>query len=205
MKVLIVDDDPVSRRVLEAFLARWGYEVWQAENGTAALEKLAANDAPRLAILDWMMPGLDGVEVCRRLRAAQPPLPIYLIVLTAKGNSEDIVEGLGAGADDYVTKPFHREVLRARVQVGERVLALQTKLRERVEELEAALAKIRTLQGLLPICSYCKRIRDDRNYWQQVEEYFGEHSGAEFSHGICPECYAKHVAPELNKAADKKA
>ena len=91
------------------------------------------------------------------------------------------------------------------MQVGERVLALQTKLRERVEELEAALAKIRTLQGLLPICSYCKRIRDDRNYWQQVEEYFGEHSGAEFSHGICPECYAKHVAPELNKAADKKA
>lgn len=199
MRVLIADDDPVSRRVLEAFLTRWGYEVRRAETGAEALEMLSANDAPRLAILDWMMPGLDGVEVCRRLRAAGSPLPLYLIVLTAKGNSEDVVEGLGAGADDYVTKPFNREELRARVAVGERVLALQSKLSERVTELETALTKVRTLQGLLPICSYCKRIRNDQNYWQQVEHYIGDHSNAEFSHGICPDCYAMHVAPELKK------
>jgi phosphoserine phosphatase RsbU/P len=199
LRVLIADDDPVSRRVLEAFLTRWGYEVRRAESGTEAFEILAANDAPGLAILDWMMPGLDGVEVCRRLRAAQTPRPLYLIVLTAKGASEDIVEGLGAGADDYVTKPFNREELRARVEVGERVLALQAKLSQRVTELETALAKVRTLQGLLPICSYCKRIRNDQNYWQQVEHYIGEHSGAEFSHGICPDCFAKHFAPELKK------
>ncbi len=204
LNVLIVDDDPVSRRVLEAFLSRWGYEVSQAENGAKALEKLASVDAPHLAILDWMMPGLDGVEVCRRLRAAERPFPLYLIVLTARGNSEDIVEGLRAGADDYVTKPFNREELRARVQAGERVLTLQNKLRERVRELEAALAKVQTLQGLLPICSYCKRIRNDRNYWQQVEQYIGEHSRAEFSHGICPECFAKQFAPELEKGAGRK-
>jgi phosphoserine phosphatase RsbU/P len=204
LRVLIADDDPVSLRVLEAFLIRWGYEVRRAGSGSEALEMLAANDAPRLAILDWMMPGLDGVEVCRRLRATPSGLPLYLIVLTAKGGSEDVVEGLEAGADDYLTKPFHREELRARIQVGERVLALQSKLSERVRELEAALAKVRTLQGLLPICSYCKRIRNDHNYWEQVEHYIGEHSGAEFSHGICPDCFAQHVAPELDKAAGEK-
>ncbi|PYV32158.1 MAG: response regulator [Acidobacteria bacterium] len=199
MKVLIADDDPVSQRVLEAFLTRWGYEVSRAENGAEALRKLEAREAPRLAILDWMMPGIDGVEVCRRLRAANPVLPLYVIVLTAKGESEDVVEGLESGADDYVTKPFDRAELRARIQVGERVLELQTELSERVKELEAALARVKTLQGLLPICSYCKRIRNDQNYWQQVEQYIGEHSGAEFSHGICPDCFAKHVTPELKK------
>jgi phosphoserine phosphatase RsbU/P len=204
LKVLIADDDPVSRRVLETFLTRWGYEVGRAEDGSEALRKLELKDAPRLAILDWMMPGVDGVEVCRRLRATSPPRPLYLILLTAKGGSEDIVEGLAAGADDYVTKPFDRTELRARIQVGERVLGLQSQLSARVEELEAALARVKTLQGLLPICSYCKRIRNDQNYWQQVEQYVGEHSGVEFSHGICPDCFAKHVAPELDKAAGKK-
>ena len=199
MKVLIADDDPVSQRVLEAFLTRWGYEVSRAENGAEALRKLEAREAPRLAILDWMMPGIDGVEVCRRLRAANPVLPLYVIVLTAKGESEDVVEGLESGADDYVTKPFDRAELRARIQVGERVLELQTELSERVKELEAALARVKTLQGLLPICSYCKRIRNDQNYWQQVEQYIGEHSGAEFSHGICPDCFDKHVTPGLKK------
>jgi len=115
LKVLIADDDPVSQRVLEAFLTRWGYEVSRAENGAEALRKLEAREAPRLAILDWMMPGIDGVEVCRRLRAANPVLPLYVIVLTAKGESEDVVEGLESGADDYVTKPFDRAELRARI------------------------------------------------------------------------------------------
>jgi hypothetical protein len=98
-----------------------------------------------------------------------------------------------------VTKPFNREELRARVQGGARVVELQRSLAERVEELEQALARVKQLQGLLPICSYCKKIRDDRNYWQQVEAYIGEHSEAVFSHGICPDCFDKFVKPELNK------
>jgi DNA-binding response OmpR family regulator len=110
-----------------------------------------------------------------------------------------VVAGLQAGGDDYVTKPFDREELHARVKVGLRILQLQMNLADRVRELEEALASVKQLQGLLPICSYCKKIRDDQNYWQQVEGYISEHSGAVFSHGICPECYDKFVRPELKK------
>jgi DNA-binding response OmpR family regulator len=152
-----------------------------------------------LAILDWMMPGLDGVEVCRRVRRGATATPPYLILLTAKGRREDIVTGLRSGADDYVTKPFNREELRARVQVGIRIVELQHSLADRVKALEEALTRVKQLQGLLPICSYCKKIRDDRNYWQQVENYISEHSEAQFSHSICPDCYEGRVKPELDQ------
>jgi sigma-B regulation protein RsbU (phosphoserine phosphatase) len=197
MRVLIAEDDAISRRVLEVFLRRWGYEVESAEDGDAAWERLQREDAPSLAILDWMMPGRGGVEICRRVR--ELGRLTYLILLTSRTGSEDIVEGLEAGADDYVTKPFNREELRARVQGGTRIVELQRSLAQRVEQLEQALARIKHLQGLLPICSYCKKIRNDRNYWQQVEAYISEHSEAIFSHGICPECFEKFVTPELGK------
>ena len=198
MKVLIAEDDTVSRRLLEATLIRWGYEVVVASDGVEAWEALQGDDAPSLAILDWMMPGLDGLEICRRIRKMPSSTPPYLILLTAKGGREDLVTGLEAGANDYVTKPFNREELRARVQVGVRMLELQQHLADRVRALEEALARVTQLQGLLPICSYCKKIRDDQNYWQQVESYIAEHSQAQFSHSICPDCYEKLVKPELD-------
>jgi DNA-binding response OmpR family regulator len=197
MKILIAEDDVVSRRLLEATLIRWGYEVIATRNGVEAWDILQGEDAPLLAILDWMMPGMDGLEVCRRLRSLQRAIPPYLIILTAKGRQQDIVTGLEAGANDYVTKPFHREELRARVQVGTRMVELQQSLAERVYALEDALARVKLLQGLLPICSYCKKIRDDQNYWQQVEAYIAEHSEAQFSHSICPDCYDTKVIPQL--------
>lgn len=199
MKILIAEDDPVSRRILEATLTRWGYELEVATDGEQAWAALRTADAPRLAILDWMMPGIDGVEICRRLREAEGDRPAYLILLTAKGEKDDIVTGLEAGANDYVTKPFDREELRARVHVGERVVSLQNSLAERVEQLQAALSEIRQLQGILPICCYCKKIRDDRKYWQQVDQYFATHMEARFSHGICPECWEKVVQPQLEE------
>ena len=198
MKVLIAEDDTVSRRLLEATLIRWGYEVVVASDGVEAWEALQSDGAPSLAILDWMMPGLDGLEVCRRIRKMPSSTPPYLILLTAKGGREDLVTGLEAGANDYVTKPFNREELRARVQVGVRMVELQQHLADRVRALEEALARVKQLQGLLPICSYCKKIRDDQNYWQQVESYIAEHSQAQFSHSICPDCYEKLVKPELD-------
>jgi DNA-binding response OmpR family regulator len=198
MKVLIAEDDTVSRRLLEATLIRWGYEVVVASDGVEAWEALQSDGAPSLAILDWMMPGLDGLEVCRRIRKMPSSTPPYLILLTAKGGREDLVTGLEAGANDYVTKPFNREELRARVQVGVRMVELQQHLADRVRALEEALARVTQLQGLLPICSYCKKIRDDQNYWQQVESYIAEHSQAQFSHSICPDCYEKLVKPELD-------
>ena len=111
--------------------------------------------------------------------------------------NEDVVAGLQAGADDYVTKPFDYEELRARVQVGIRIIQLQDDLRDREEELEYNLSRVKQLQGLLPICSYCRKVRDDQNYWHQVEIYVTEHSNAQFSHTYCPECHKKFVQPQL--------
>lgn len=141
MKVLIAEDDMVSRRVLQATLAKWDYEVITAVNGDEALAVLQSADAPSLAILDWMMPGKDGVEVCGIVRQAASAMPTYIILLTAKTEKEDIVAGLEAGADDYLTKPFVRSELRARMEVGVRVVNLQKKLADRVEELNQALAE----------------------------------------------------------------
>ncbi len=199
MKVLIAEDDPVSRRMLEAALQKWGFEVVVAADGQEAWRALEGEGAAELAILDWMMPGMDGVEVCRKVRARSAHSSLYVILLTTRGSRGDVVAGLEAGADDYVTKPFDQGELHARVQVGVRVLGLQRTLSNRVQELEEALARVKRLQGLLPICTYCKKIRNDRNYWQQVESYIGEHTEAEFSHGICPDCYEKYAKPEIAK------
>jgi len=199
VKVLIVDDEAVIRRLLETSLKTWGYEVVTASGGEQAWEILKQDDAPALAILDWTMPGMDGLELCKKVRALQKSKKPYLIFVTAKARTQDIVTGLEAGADDYIVKPFQREELHARVRVGERLLELQAMLADRVRELEDALARVKQLQGLLPMCSYCRKIRDDRNYWQQVETYVEEHSNAQFTHGICPECREKYVEPELER------
>lgn len=204
MRVLIAEDDEASRLVLTANLKQWGYEVQVATNGQEALDQLEQPDPPMLVILDWMMPVLDGVEVCRRVRANPALKSAYLILLTAKSTEENIVQGLEAGANDYVAKPFKRRELQARLRVGLRVIQLQDELVRHVAQLQAALEQVKELQGLLPICSYCKRVRDDHNYWEQIDTYVAEHSKAEFSHGICPDCYEKIVKPELDKFFEKK-
>src|SRR2546423_924777 len=199
MRVLIAEDDMVSRRVLEATLDKFGYEVVVAADGAEAWATLQSADAPHLAILDWMMPEIDGVELCRRVRALSNATPPYLILLTAKSGKEDVVTGLDAGANDYLTKPFDRAELRACVQVGAHVLELQGNLAARVRELEAALSQVKQLQGLLPICAYCKKIRDKQNYWHRVESYISQHAEVEFSHGICPACYVDVIQPQIDR------
>jgi len=197
VRVVIAEDDAVSRSILETLLLKWGYEVTTTLDGVAAWAALQEPDAPSLAILDIMMPGLDGLELCRRLRRKVSGIPPYIILLTANHGVSEIVKGIEAGADDYLTKPYDRDELRVRVQVGARIVELQTKLAERVGQLEAALSHVKQLQGILPICSYCKRIRNDLNYWQNVDSYVADHSQAEFSHGICPSCYETTVKPQL--------
>ncbi len=137
------------------------------------------------------MPVLDGVEVCRRIRAAAAQDYTYLIVLTAKGERADLLEGLAAGADDYLTKPFDADELRSRLRVGERVLALQAGLAAKVRELEEALRHVKQLQGLLPICMHCKKVRDEGQIWHRVEAYIEEHSQARITHALCDECLAR--------------
>lgn len=143
MRILIAEDDMVSSRVLETTLAKWGHEAVVAHDGVEALAVLQSSGAPSLAILDWMMPGMDGVEVCRKVRQLPGTTPTYVILLTAKGNKEDVVAGLEAGADDYLTKPFERSELRARIEVGARFVSLQKKLAARVEELNQALIELK--------------------------------------------------------------
>ncbi len=197
MKILIAEDDSVTRRALEAALVKWGYDALVTSDGNEAWNALQQKEKPKLAILDWMMPGMDGIEICRKVREIPDFGPLYIIMLTVRERNEDIVAGLQAGADDYVTKPFDYEELRARVQVGIRIIRLEADLRDRVKKLECALSKVNQLQGLLPICTYCRKVRDDQNYWHQVEIYVTEHSDAQFSHTYCPECHNRFVKPQL--------
>ncbi|MDP6354437.1 MAG: response regulator transcription factor [Planctomycetota bacterium] len=197
MRILIAEDELVARRVIKKSLETWGYEVIAAENGNEAWEELDGDDAPRLAILDWVMPGQDGIEVCRRVREKETDRSTYIILLTAKARTEDIVTGLQTGADDYIKKPFDRDELRARLEVGLRIIGMQDSLSQRVHELETALSHIKQLRGLLPICSYCKAIRNESEYWEDLESYLRDNSEADFSHSICPKCYEDIVKPEI--------
>jgi len=209
MKVLIAEDDPVSCRILEMTLTAWGHEVLVARDGQAAWDILRQADSPSLAILDIMMPEMDGCEVCRKVRELSVAIPPYLILLTAMTAKEDVVRGIKSGANDYLTKPFHREELKVRVEVGIQMLELQRVLADRVKELEEALSQVKQLQGLLPICSYCKKVRDDQNYWQKVDTYLSDRIDVQFSHGICPECLnrvtteAKERKQALAKASEQ--
>lgn len=135
MKILIADDDPVSSRLLDRLLVKWGYEVIAAHDGAEAWEVLQAENAPRVALLDWIMPGIDGLEICRRVRARSGQPYVYIMLLTANDKVGNLVEGLESGADDYLTKPFHPQELRARLRVGLRMLDLESRLVEARESL----------------------------------------------------------------------
>ncbi len=198
MKILIAEDEKISRRILEMILTKDGHDVVAVEDGLKALESIR-KVMPDMLVTDWMMPELDGLELCRRVRDLNLPNYIYIILLTALTQKERIIEGLDAGADDYITKPFERTELLARVRAGERVIQLEKSLRQKNKELSEVLAHVKQLKGLLPICMYCKKIRNDENYWQKVEEYLVEHTEADFSHSICPECLEKHYPDYVKK------
>ena len=139
-RILVAEDDPVSRKLISSRLTKWGYDVVITNDGAEAMTVLRRSDAPSLAILDWSIPEVDGLEICRRVRAVEKM--VYIILLTARGSKENIIEGLRAGADDYLVKPFHAEELQARILVGLRVMTLQAALAARLTELEAATAEI---------------------------------------------------------------
>jgi DNA-binding response OmpR family regulator len=189
MRLLIADDDRTATALLATTLQQWKLEISVVHDGGEAWDLLADPLGPSLAILDWSMPRVDGPELCRRVRRNPMRSHIYLILLTARESQADVIQGIDAGADDYLIKPVDPEELRARVQAGIRVVTLQERLAERVVELQDALSRVKQLTGLLPICSYCKRIRTDENYWEQVDHYMGEHTDVKFTHGICPACY----------------
>lgn len=189
--VLVADDDVTSRSMLTAMLMKSGYNVVEAVDGAAALKILHGPDAPGLVVLDWLMPQVDGPEVLRQVRAVHTDRPPFIVMLTTKTSKDDIVAGLKAGANDYLTKPFDPGELCARIEVGRQLVDAQAALAIKVLELREALDHVKTLRGILPICAWCKKIRDDEGYWKQIESYVRDHTEAEFSHGICPTCAAK--------------
>jgi phosphoserine phosphatase RsbU/P len=203
--ILIADDNATNRHLLRAILEAEGYRVVEVKDGREALALLNTAATPLVALLDWEMPGMEGIEVCRQARAIKDAQPMFLILLTVRDSKRDIVAGLQAGANDYITKPFERTELLARVKIATTMVELQHSLAGKVKELQNALAEVRQLSGYLPICSYCKKIRDDTDYWQQVEVYVAQHSDAKFSHGVCPECYKAVVKPQIDRLGTKKA
>lgn len=202
VRVLVADDDGVIRRVIQRAIEADGWTVEVAVDGDQAWKALQADDPPRIAVLDWQMPGIDGIDICRRVRARVGIAYQYLLMLTARTDKEDVVRALDAGADDYLVKPFHAEELRSRVRVAERIIALESALADRVRELEDARRHSAQLEGLLPICMHCKRIRDDSRQdpgWESLEQYIGKRTEATFTHSLCQECLDKFYPDEASQ------
>lgn len=188
MRVLIVDDDGSIRSGLSRQIKGDGFEVMTCANAQEAIATLSTPSPPPIVILDWILPDLAGPEICRIIRSRTPGAMPYVIMLTIKTDPQDLAEGLDAGADDYVKKPFSMMELRARIRVAKRVVLLRRELREQVARAEAALDEVRQLRELLPICSYCRKIRDEDGNWQTFEDYVMKHTNTRFTHGVCPEC-----------------
>lgn len=185
MRILAAEDDPVARAILRRALLRLGHDVVEAGDGEIAWGKLQ-DDPVRVVVSDWQMPRLDGLDFCRRIRARVGGEYVYFILLTSNdatdGNQQAAAD---AGVDDFLTKPLDLTQLWTRLRVAERILRYTT--------------QVRMLEELLPICTYCKKIRDDQNYWEQMEGYINKRTGSEFSHSICPDCYTRVVIPELEQ------
>lgn len=198
MRILIAEDDTFSRKLLEATLQKAGHEVVSCVDGEAARKAYEKEPTIEMAILDWMMPERDGLEVCRIIKNNNNNPLTYVIILTAKSRPEDLALALKSGADDFVSKPFNAMELNARIDAGCRMILLQNAMMENIRELQETLTHVDQLQGILPICAWCKKIRDDTKYWTSVEEYFSKYSEAKFTHSICPECF-KDNYPEIAK------
>ena len=180
MKILIAEDDPVASKILQRALENFGHKVITAANGDeawAAYDK----DPVRVVVSDWFMPGLDGLALCKKIRArAKTPYTYFILLTSQETGPENYDTAAAAGIDDFLTKPLDRPTIRMRLRVAERILSFTTEIRQ--------------LKNMIPICSYCRKIRNDENYWQMVETYIGEQTGSHFTHGICPECHSKLLA-----------
>ena len=191
-RILVADDAALLRRLACRSLGE--HQTIEAQDGYEALD-LIQEHRPDIAILDWMMPGLSGVELCRMVRAERRARYPYFILVTALSGKGSYLEGMGAGADDFVTKPYDMDELGARLRVAQRIVSLQTEVQQ--------------LQRLLPVCGYCRRIRDTRETWSTPEQYLAEHAELLLTHSICPDCYAGQVEPELDEmeenAREKRA
>jgi len=182
MKILIVEDDPIARMVLESILRRLGFEPSSVDGGEAAWTAIQLG-RPDVVLSDWFMPGVDGLELCRRVRKLGGGYVYFILVTTASADQRNREEAVTAGVDEFLTKPVDEFELRLRLRGARRL----------VEYVE----RLRALESNLPICSYCKKIRNDSSYWEQIESYISDRTGTLFSHAICPDCFESQVQPQL--------
>ena len=188
MKILIAEDDAIAAKVLRLTLQALHHEVVLASDGTTAWE-MFDQDPVRVVVSDWMMPGMDGLQFCERIRnRAQTPYTYFILLTAAQTCDDDYTLAMDSGVDDFLTKPLHRETLRTRLRVAERILRYTTEIRQ--------------LKDIIPICTYCHKVRDDGDYWERVETYIRERTGSRFSHGVCPECFDDQVKVIANLCAD---
>ena len=192
MKILIAEDEFTTRMMIQVCLENWGYRVESVTNGEEAWAKLQKADAPHIAILDWEMPVLDGLEVCRRAKEMDVENPPYVILLTSRDSKVDIIRGFDAGADDYMTKPFNDNELRARTRVAERLVRTQSSLSESVAELREALNQLEMLESSVKVCRTCQKIYNkyDRQ-WQQFDDVLKNGDDPQFVIETCPQCLGK--------------
>jgi len=185
MRILVVEDDFDTREMLQVLLELEGHDVVTAGNGKEGWDAFL-KDRFFVVLSDWLMPEVDGLELCRKIREAETSHYTYVILLSALQGKSNYLEGMRAGADDFVSKPYDADVLRSRLMVAERIVNLQD--------------RVKRLEGILPTCMYCKKIRDEREHWVSIEHYITERSEASFSHGVCPDCYEGIVRPELDRS-----
>jgi sigma-B regulation protein RsbU (phosphoserine phosphatase) len=184
MRILVVEDDFDACQMLQVLLQLEGHSVVSARNGNEAWDAFL-KDRFAVVLSDWLMPESDGLDLCRKIRKLESTQYPYIILLTALQGKANYLEAIHAGADDFVSKPYDPEVLTGRLFVAERILTLQN--------------RVKRLEGKLSTCTYCKKIRDERDRWVSIESYITLRSDASFSHGVCPECYDSVVRPELDR------
>lgn len=186
MKILVADDDPVAAKILQRALEFYGHQVIVTADGTEAWEAFD-REPVRLVVSDWIMPGIDGLALCQKIRERpKTPYTFFILLTSQETGPENYDLAANAGVDDFLTKPLDRPTIQMRLRVAERILLYTTEIRQ--------------LKDLIPICAYCRKIRNDDNYWQMVETYIGEQTGSNFTHGICPEC-SKNLLAELDRPA----
>lgn len=185
MKVLVVDDDPVASAVIDAALRKHGHECALATDGEAGWARFS-REPFSVIVSDWMMPGLDGLELCRRVRARPGDYTYFILISNLSASGENLRHAADAGVDDFLNKPVNAQELWLRLRVAERILKFANQVKQ--------------LESFIPICSYCKKVRDDQNYWSQIESYINSRTGSQFSHGVCPHCYDAVLVPQMRAA-----
>lgn len=182
MNILAVEDDPIARIVLESTLRKIGFGTRSATGGTSACAAIA-KERPQVIVSDWYMPDMDGLELCRQIRKSSGPYIYFILITSASADHSNREEAMAAGVDEFLTKPIDEFELRVRLRGAQRIMEY--------------IDRVTKLESVLPICSYCKKIRNDSNYWQQIESYVAKRTGAMFSHSVCPNCFEEKVKPQL--------